>query len=209
MMPIAYSKLKSVFGLRFYKLMGSGKGNGFNPWPDWSVYALLQTWESESDAKQFFDHSALMKSYAKHTVEMPTFFMHAVKTHGKWSGKNPFQKTNKLDKEKPVAIITRATIKTSKLFKFWNYVPTAEKPIINAKGLLMTKGIGEVPFAQMATFSIWQNLDDMTQFAYKSKEHHKAIQMTRQLNWYSEELFARFQPYRMSGTWHGKYWKFD
>lgn len=42
------------------------------------------------------------------------------------------------------------------------------------------------------------------EFAYKSKDHQNAIKKTRQLDWYKEELFSRFQPYRSEGTWNGK-----
>ncbi len=47
MMQFAHSGLSRTPGLEFYKLMGSGKP-GFNPWPDWSVYALVQVWEERS-----------------------------------------------------------------------------------------------------------------------------------------------------------------
>ena len=64
--------------------------------------------------------------------------------------------------------------------------------LTNNPDLIYTKGVGEVPFVQMATFSIWKNLEAVKQFAYKSKEHATAVKMTRELKWYKEELFARF-----------------
>lgn len=67
-----------------------------------------------------------------------------------------------------------------------------------------TKGIGEVPIIQMATFSIWKSKESVSNFAYGSSEHRIAIQKTRELNWYKEELFARFKPYKSTGTWNGK-----
>ncbi|MEL7222238.1 MAG: DUF3291 domain-containing protein, partial [Bacteroidota bacterium] len=42
MMQFAHQHLAKTQGLSFYKLMGSGKGLGFSPWPDWSIYSLLQ-----------------------------------------------------------------------------------------------------------------------------------------------------------------------
>ncbi len=210
MMQFAHKYLQNVSGLTFYKLMGSGKGLGFNPFPDWSVYCLLQVWDEEQFARQFFDQSPLMKKYNKRSEESVTLFMKNITAHGKWSGDNPFSPNSLLDSENPhLAVITRATIRFSKLFKFWSYVPTSQKPIEQAKGLLYTKGIGEVPVKQMATFSLWENEVAMKNFAYHSKEHQKAIQMTRDLNWYKEELFSRFQPYDSLGTWKGKTWNFS
>jgi hypothetical protein len=55
----------------------------------------------------------------------------------------------------------------------------------------------------MATFSLWKDFESVKQFAYKSKQHKEAIK-TREYEWYSEELFSRFQPYKSSGTWEGK-----
>lgn len=205
MMQFAHQHLAKAKGQVFYKLMGSGKGAGFNPFPDWSVYSLLQVWEEEAAAEAFFEKAELMQRYRKHTTDCWTIYMKNIKAQGAWSGGNPFIPSTELDAANPhLAIITRATIKLSKLYTFWKYVPTSERPIKNNTGLIYTKGIGEVPVIQMATFSIWKDLASLQQFAYESSEHREAIRKTRTLKWYKEELFSRFQPYRSVGKWEGK-----
>ena len=181
--------------------MGSGK-DGFNPFPDWTVYGLLQTWENEQDANTFFEESQLMKRYKSRASEHISVYLKNIKSHGSWSGKNPFKKSDSLSSDNPfIAVITRATIKKRLLFKFWRYVPTSQKSLKGNSGLIYTKGIGEVPFLQMATFSIWKDKESLFNFAYGSKEHKKAITETKRLDWYKEELFSRFQPYKSSGSW--------
>ncbi|MGB5818078.1 MAG: DUF3291 domain-containing protein [Saonia sp.] len=204
MMQFAHATLSKVDGLSFYKLMGSGK-EGFNPLPDWSVYGLLQVWENEKVANSFFNSSNLMKRYVEHSEEYWTIYLKNIVAKGYWSAKNPFQKSGAIAANNPyVAVITRATIKPRFLIKFWKYVPVSQAPLVDNPGLLFTKGIGEVPIVQMATFSIWKNKESLLEFAYKSTEHKKAIKDTRKLDWYKEELFSRFQPYRSVGQWEGK-----
>ncbi|MFS4417816.1 DUF3291 domain-containing protein [Maribacter sp. 2307ULW6-5] len=204
MMQFAHGHLRDVPGLQTYKLMGSGK-EGFDPMPDWSVYALLQIWDNEVCADVFFNTATLMDNYGRKASERWTIYMRNTKAVGKWGGKNPFETSNEIDPDNPLmAVITRATIKLGFLRKFWRYVPTSQAPLAHSRGLLHTKGIGEVPFVQMATFSIWENGDALMDFAYKSKEHRQAIVKTRKLDWYKEELFSRFQPYRSVGSWQGK-----
>ena len=203
MMQFAHSDLAEVKGLSFYRLMGSGKGKGFNPLPDWSVYSLLQVWESEEDANQFFNSSTLIEKYKSHTSEQYTLYMKNISAGGTWVGKNPFEKGIELDPSLPIAVITRATIKWNWLIRFWKYVPTSQEPLEGNKGLVYTKGIGEVPVVQMATFSLWKNFDAVKEFAYNSKQHKEAIRRTRKNEWYREELFSRFHPYKSSGTWQG------
>ena len=203
-MQFAHQYLSKVKGLSFYKLLGTGKGNGFNPWPDYARYAILQVWESEEDAEVFFQTHPLYDRYQKHSEEQWTLFMKAIKADGLWSKENPFQIDHSKSSSSQVAIITRATIRTRKLPTFWKYVPISEKPLEKSMGLIYTKGIGELPFLQMATFSLWRNEEAVKSFAYHSKEHAKAIALTRELDWYKEEMFARFSPYKSLGTWHGK-----
>jgi spheroidene monooxygenase len=205
MMQSAKPHLKNVEGLSFYKLLGSGQ-DGFKPQPDWSVYALLQVWESEKNAVDFFEKNPLIDKYKKHSTNITKLYLKPITAHGLWSGKQPFKfKDGSYDESKPVAIITRASIKTSQLIRFWNYVPQTQRAIEKAKGLLYTKGFGEFPIWEMATFSLWQNMEFAQKYAYRNKEHRKAISMTKQYNWYKEELFSRFQVYKVDGNWMGKF----
>ena len=204
MMQFAHKGLVNTPGLSFYRLLGSGKGKGFNPFPDWSVYCLLQVWESEEAAQAFFNSSDLIKQYNERTEELFTLYMKNISAGGTWVGKKPFKKEADLDSALPIAVITRATIKWNWLIRFWRYVPTSQEALDGNEGLIYTKGVGEIPIVQMATFSLWKNFESVKKFAYSSKQHQEAIRRTRKNDWYREELFARFQPYKSVGTWGGK-----
>ena len=54
------------------------------------------------------------------------------------------------------------------------------------------KGIGEWPFIQQATISIWDNSKSINEFAYKDKIHSDIVKATRKKKWYKEDLFSRF-----------------
>lgn len=208
MMQFAHRHLKRVKGCSFYKLMGSGK-EGFDPKPDWTTYALLQVWDSEEYAETFFTTSPLVAQYRRRSAEMGSFYLKSIKAHGAWSGGNPFAVHPDPDPGNPkVLVITRATIKKRFLRRFWSYVPTSQRPLEHAQGLLYTKGIGEWPVIQMATVSLWESEADLKRFAYESEEHRKAIMHTRALGWYKEELFSRFQPYRFEGSLNGENFSF-
>jgi heme-degrading monooxygenase HmoA len=205
-MQFAHAHIKKTPGLQFYKLMGSGREPGFSPLPDWGVYAMLGIWDNEQCADCFFNDSEIYKRYQTHSSEQWTIFMKPKQAKGLWSGSNPFTTSTDLDEGNPlIAVITRATIKPVKLIKFWDFVPISQRPIVQGfKGLIYTKGIGEAPLVQMATFSLWENIDALKNFAYNSPEHQEAIRKTRKIDWYKEELFVRFQPYRSEGTWGGE-----
>ncbi len=204
MMQLAQNDLKKVNGQSFYKLMGSGRGLGFNAFPDWTTYVLLQVWESESAAELFFNGSALMKNYRQRTTEVWIVYLKNIASHGLWDGGNPFLAEKNIPQVNAILVLTRATIRWHKLISFWRYVPTSHKPLKDNDGLIYTKGVGELPVIQMATLSIWKDAQSLKNFAYNSSEHRQAIEMTRKLNWYKEELFARFTPYKSVGTWNGK-----
>jgi hypothetical protein len=205
MMQFAHAPLQKVQGLSFYKLMGSGAGIGFSIVPDWSVYCLLQVWETEADATAFLEKSELMQRYRAKTVEIWTVYLKNIVAKGTWSGQSPFSPAIAMEAcTGPIAILTRAAIRPRRLRAFWKYVPISQRHLSDYPALRFQKGVGEAPILQMATFSIWENFEAVRQFAYLDKEHQKAIQLTKQLDWYSEELFARFCPYRFEGSWQGQ-----
>ncbi len=199
MMQFAHNPLLKAKGCTFYKLLGSGKEN-FNPFPDWSIYAVLQVWNSEKEAQEFITNSRLFKTYRKKSSKHHILFMQSIQARGEWNGSNPFQRAKVIDQNAKVCAITRASIKWSKLLTFWKFVPISQQPLLKANGLIYTKGFGEVPFVEMATFSIWENADQLNKFAYQSREHIEAIQKTRSIKWYKEELFSRFQLVSHSGN---------
>ncbi|MFT6200545.1 MAG: heme-degrading monooxygenase HmoA [Vicingaceae bacterium] len=204
MMQFAHKDLSKVEGQSFYRLLGSGKGLGFNPLPDWSVYCLLQVWDSEAAAQEFFSSSDLVQQYKNNSAELSTLYMKNISAGGTWVNKTPFEKGTDLDATRPIAVITRATIKLNWLLRFWKYVPTSQEALAGNEGLIYTKGVGEIPVVQMATFSLWKDFESVKKFAYNSKQHKEAIRRTRKNEWYKEELFARFHPYKSTGTWEGK-----
>ncbi|MEO1032806.1 MAG: hypothetical protein AAFX55_15455 [Bacteroidota bacterium] len=189
----------SVSGLTFWKALGSGSGNGFSIWPDFSTYGLLTVFNSEIEAKAFLA-SELMHLYTESCIAHTHVLMHTVKAHGQWSQQEPFVTAKAYDKSVPLAVITRATIKLKLAYKFWKYVPSVSKSMNGHTGLIFSKGIGEWPLLMQATFSLWNTGEDMMQYAYQNKKHADMIKKTRALGWYSEELFARFHPFEIQGN---------
>ena len=179
--------------------MGSGSGNGFSIWPDFSTFGLLTVFNSERDAKTFLA-SHIMDEYTKDSENFSHILMHTVKAHGEWSKQSPFQSSAKFNQSKPLAVITRATIKPKLAYKFWKYVPSVSKSMDGHKGLIYSKGIGEWPILMQATFSLWQKGEDMMAYAYKNQKHADMVKKTRELGWYSEELFSRFHPFEIQGN---------
>ncbi len=192
-MGMGFSFLKNVSGLHFFKLLGTGAGEGFSLFPDFSTYALLTVWEDSAGAALFYENNPLMKTYRAKATAIRRLVLSNTASHGRWSGQNPFQSNPTFVVKQPqVAIITRATLRWSKLISFWRAVPRASKAIETAKGVYFYKGIGEWPFIQQATISLWHSMEDVMQFAYKDKAHKDIVKQTKKEQWYSEDLFARF-----------------
>ena len=196
-MRLAFDVLNKTAGLSFFKLLGTGSGKGFSLYPDFSTYAILCAWEKESFATAFIEKSNHSKLISEKAFFREDFFLKTIKSHGLWDGINPFH-VSKVDinEKNKIGIITRATLNKSRLFEFWKSVPQASQAMQNAKGVEWFKGIGEWPFIQQATFSVWDNLDSVKEFAYGKGAHSKIVTKTRKRNWYKEDLFARFEVLR-------------
>lgn len=203
-MGVAPPQLAKVPGLRFFKLMGSGQGLVFSLKPDWLRYALLATWDSESDANTFFAHSSLFNTFRQKAREIWTINMYPITAHGKWDGANPFipLATNDFS-HSPIVVLTRASIRWKSLRRFWQNAAPSATDLENAEGLIFSCGVGELPFVRQATISVWENTASMKAFAYGSGEHKAVIRRKQQEEWYSEELFARFLPRSSEGSYAG------
>jgi heme-degrading monooxygenase HmoA len=194
--PISLSETN---GLTFFKPLGTGSGNGFSIKPDFSTFGFVAVFNTEEQAKEF-TASESVKQYKQTASNFSIVFMKTIKSHGLWSQQNPFKSSLELDKSRPLAVITRATIKPKLAYQFWKNVPAVSKSMDGYKELLYSKGIGEFPFLMQATFSVWSSADAMFNYAYSNPKHAEMVKKTRELNWYSEELFARFEPYKVEGN---------
>lgn len=192
--------LQKVEGLFFVKMLGSGGKQGFGIFPNFGLYGLLCVWKDEQSYENFFKCSEIFQKLQSHSEKHQTIFLQTLNAHGKWDGKEPFShKKQKPQAQEKIAVITRASIKWNKVWKFWSSVAPASKKMYAHPGLIFSVGIGEFPLIQQATFSIWENIEAMTDYAYKSPQHKKVIQMTQRINWYKEELFARFLITKIEG----------
>ena len=194
-MGIAPRKLKNVQGLFFYKFLGTGGGQGFSLHPDFSTYVFLGVWDNYESYKKCLSQHPLFIDYQRKANTQRDLILGNINSHGFWDKKNPFKGgyyNSKSQVNKKVVVITRATLRWNRLLSFWNAVPRASEAIKNAKGVLYYKGIGEWPFIQQATISIWDNIKSINDFAYKDKIHSEIVKVTRKKKWYKEDLFSRF-----------------
>jgi hypothetical protein len=204
-MGLAPRALQGEAGLQFVKMLGSGGGNGFSIWPNFGVYGLLGVWDNEDAARQFFAASPLYAEFVTQSAEQWTLFLQNAQAHGRWDGREPFAPQVPLREDLPICVLTRATIRWNKLWHFWRFVPGVSKAMWREhhEGLHFSIGIGELPLVQQATFSLWSNRAAMQAYAYRGQHHQAVMRKTRELDWYSEELFARFHPFDSQGIWAG------
>lgn len=198
----ARAPMRKMPGLVFFKPLGSGSGVGYSIWPDWAVWGMLGVWQNEAAAKNFLN-SKLYDDYTNHSVEQYTIFLKPISSRGSWSGFDGWQFSDPNPDSTLVAALTRATLKKSFLFKFWSMVPRVSREHEGYKGLLFTKGVGEIPLMEQATFSVWSSVKDMEEFAYQTF-HGDAVKITRQNKGFSEEMFTRLKPYAAVGQWRGE-----
>ncbi len=186
---------------KFWKLMGCGRNGTFDLNPDWRQWALLTVWDNQFDHDVFINKSFIPSWWKLFTSERWTILCEPLSSHGKWDANEPFTSTNPdIDFTGPIAVLTRAAIRLSKLSSFWRNVTPVARLMEGSPGYITSVGIGEAPFIRQATFSIWDSTENMKAFAYGSKEHLEVIRKTRHENWYSEELFARFRILSSYGT---------
>ncbi|NNF72012.1 MAG: spheroidene monooxygenase [Rhodobacteraceae bacterium] len=187
----------------FWKLCGSGTGEGFTPIPNTAVWAILATWPDEATARTRVENEAVYRRWRNKAKESWTLYMAPTSARGAWSGVSPFMAEGDAG-DGPVAALTRATVRPSVLAKFWGRVPNIEDVIGDNPDVAFKIGIGEVPWLHQVTFSIWPDVGSMNSFARESGPHAEAIRAVREGAWFKEELYARFRLLGETGSWGGE-----
>mgnify|MGYP000060266819 CR=1 FL=1 len=126
---------------------------------------MLAVWQNHDDALAFHS-SPFFGRFIKNSIERYTVFLEPLSSRGSWSGFNNWEFSEPLPGNELICALTRATLRKRFLFRFWCLVPSVSAEHQNHRGLLFSKGIGEYPWFEQATFSIWEDFECLDEFAY-------------------------------------------
>lgn len=196
--------LRRAGGPAFAKLLGTGDGRTFTVRDaDPYHWGLLATWRDHADLAAF-EGSAVARSWDRVADERLRVDLRALSSRGEWSGRTPFGDPSPTPYAGPVAALTRARIRPRHALTFWRSVPPVSADLHRCPGLRFALGIGEAPVGLQGTFSIWESGQALTEFAHRRSPHVEAVRRTAELDWYAEELFARFALLDVAGTFDGR-----
>lgn len=207
--------LKREPGLRFAKVLGSGHDGGFGLRPSASRLGLFLVFDGEVAAREFIDRSKHLQAWRQHASECCIALLRTTSSRGMWDG-HALEVSGALsDRESPsswpasastsgaVAVLTRASIRPSRILAFWRHAPPSEAALAQSPGCRLAVGLGEAPLLRQATFSIWDSVADMQAYA-RGAAHGEAARAAYSGSCFSESLFARFVPLALQGQWKGR-----
>ena len=190
-------------GVSFAKLLGTGSGRTFTTRDaDPGHWAILTCW-THPGGPASFEHSHPFRAWTSLADEHARFLMLPLVSRGSWAQRQPFGDPLPHRWDGPIAAITRARIKTHHWRTFWRAVPPVSHDLHAVPGLNFAMGLGEAPVGLQGTFSIWSNGSALSNFAHRRSPHREVMDKTHEIDWYAEELFARFALVGASGTYNG------
>jgi hypothetical protein len=189
-------------GLRFVRVLGSGRDGGFGLAPGFDHQGLICFFDDEGSARAFVATSPSLHAYRERAQECLVALLRATSCRGSWSGAS-LAVTAKAQADAPMAALTRASIRLRHAAAFWQHAPATHDGIARAAGCRLAIGLGEAPLLRQATFSLWDDTQAMDAYA-RSGAHLAAIKGAHEQRWFSESMFVRFAPISIAGQWQGR-----
>ena len=197
-MAVDARRLRRSPGVRFAKLLGTGRDGRFGPvGGDPTRWAALVAWDDPAAAAEF-EASPTGRAWRAIAAAACRLRLRPIASRGTWAGADPFAgPAGKADG--PLLVLTRARLRPARMATFWRRIPTVADALPGAQGLHAAFGIGEAPVGWQGTVSVWRGAPDAARFAYRQPEHAAVVAATPVLRWYAEELFARFAVLDVAG----------
>jgi heme-degrading monooxygenase HmoA len=199
-------RLPGTPGLRFARVLGTGRGSSTAPGADPARTALFAVWESAADLAAFeagWFGRRLVRVHER-GGEAYGLRLALLSGRGSWAGHRVEHDLLAGASGGPVAVLTRARVRRGAGRRFRAAARSTAVEVSSAAGLLAVVGVGELPTGLLGTFSLWADAASPSRFAFRQAQHREVVRRTRAEGWYSEELFARFEPLSSDGTWDGR-----
>ncbi len=199
---------RDVPGMLFTKVMGSGHEGGFSLRPSTSHQGLICMLGTAAEARDFLV-GPLVQEARTRARESWTGLLAVTSSRGQWDGQawGPsaseslgLHARDAALAAAPVAALTRASIRPSKVAAFWRHAPASQDAMAQAVGCDLAVGLGEAPVLRQCTFSLWRDVDAMTNYA-RGGAHGAAAQAAVRQDYFTESMFVRMKLLESSGDW--------
>jgi hypothetical protein len=208
-------KPPQVEGLSFWRHLSPGPDftalrADFTPFtlarPDFTRWAFFGVWQTEAALSLFLESAPLAQEWRDQAAEAWHVWLKPLRSSGTWQGTNPVEQFDTADSPKsPVVVLTRGDVRFSKLAAFWLWgTYAAVTDVRKAPGFISGITMTERPFVEVATFTVWQSLNDAASFAYKRFVHQEIVARNQRERIMKAFFAGYFYPYRSAGTWRGK-----
>lgn len=205
--------LKDIPGLVFSKVMGSGAGGGFGLRPSPSHQGLITLFDHADQARAFMA-GPVVQAYRERAADLWCGLLEVESARGMWDGQawgathtsqlgshgDAANDDGLVQDTRPLAALTRASIRPAKAMEFWRNAPAAQNAMQTARGCTLAMGLGEAPLIRQCTFSLWKDTPAMLAYAHQGA-HQQAIEAAYKNQYFSESLFVRMRLLDHQGRW--------
>ncbi|GAB3442020.1 hypothetical protein [Actinophytocola sediminis] len=192
---------RAIQGLRYAESwLVSPLRTGLLPSTQVQGIALIAAWDDDDSLDRFLHHP-LAKLYEPGWRAR----FEPVRTVGAWPGMPDLPRTEKPTDDEPVAVLTMAKMRLTKLGAFAAAAGPAEREAQRHPGFIEGASLMHPPNL-ISTFTLWRTAREMRQYTVGTYPggHRDAMKKNDDKVFHHETVFVRLRPYEVDGLWNGR-----